>query len=271
MKAAGESLVVQNQAAELKLRAERKAGALLAEMDKNPGGGDRSTGDGVSPVPTVESLGITKKQSSRWQQEAKVADEAFEKFVNDLVQAGEELTQAALLKIARGPHVGNNSGDNEWYTPERYIEPFRNLVGRIDLDPASCKEANVVVKAVKFFSIDDDGLRKQWKGAVWLNPPYGSGSVEPFCVKLLKELDSGRCTSAALLVNNATETQWFQMSLKQCNAVCFLSSRIQFWKPGEKHKSPLQGQAVLYFGNAPERFCEAYQDLGCCSQWMQKG
>lgn len=265
MKAAGESLVVQNQAAELKLRAERKAGALLAEMEKpvNQHGGN-------TMLPLLADLGITKMQSSRWQQEAKVADDVFEKFVAKTIESGEELTQSALLKVARGPHVGNNSGDNEWYTPERYIEPYRKLVGRIDLDPASCKEANAVVKAAKFFSIDDDGLRKQWKGAVWLNPPYGSGAVEPFCVKLLNELDSGRCTSAAMLVNNATETQWFQMSLAQCNAVCFLSSRIQFWKPEGKHNSPLQGQALLYFGCQPDEFCDAYRDLGCCSRWVQE-
>jgi hypothetical protein len=48
----------------------RKAGELLAEMEKNPGGGDRSTGCGVQPVPSLADLGIEKTQTFRWQREA---------------------------------------------------------------------------------------------------------------------------------------------------------------------------------------------------------
>jgi hypothetical protein len=48
---------------------------MLALMEKNPGGGDQSTGNGVLPVPSLDDLGIDKMQSSRWQREAKVPEE----------------------------------------------------------------------------------------------------------------------------------------------------------------------------------------------------
>ena len=82
-KQAGESLEMQNEIAEIKLRAERRAGEILKEMDKNKGGRPK-TGDTVSPVPstpTYAEVGIEKKQAERWQKEADVPEEQFEEWV----------------------------------------------------------------------------------------------------------------------------------------------------------------------------------------------
>ena len=73
VRSAEEGLEAQNHAAEIKLRAERKAGELLAEMDKNKGGEQekkkasnknmgQTTGDIMSlVVPKLEDIGVTKK------------------------------------------------------------------------------------------------------------------------------------------------------------------------------------------------------------------
>ena len=49
-----------------------------------------------------------------------------------------------------------SSKSNEWYTPSRYIEAVRETLGFIDLDPASCLEANNLIKAKRFFSLEND-------------------------------------------------------------------------------------------------------------------
>jgi len=100
VKTIGESLEVQNAAAEIKLRAERKAGEMLAAMEKNEGGRPPKTGNTMLPV-SLEDLGITKMQSSRWQKEATVDDEDFAELVEECNTAGRELTQAAVLQKAK--------------------------------------------------------------------------------------------------------------------------------------------------------------------------
>ena len=69
LKQAGESLEMQNNVADIKLRAERKAGLLLKDLPKNEGGQAEhtdyvATGDTMSRVEKLEDIGISKKQSS---------------------------------------------------------------------------------------------------------------------------------------------------------------------------------------------------------------
>ena len=64
----------------------------------------------------------------------------------------------------------------EWWTPSPYVEAARQVLGAIDLDPASCARANETVKAAGFFDIDADGVTQDWPGRVFMNPP-SSGAV----------------------------------------------------------------------------------------------
>jgi hypothetical protein len=89
-----------------------------------------------------------------------------------ILQAAKEIRERRKLQ---GLAVLHSSESNEWYTPAKFVNAARKLMGDIDLDPASSEAANKAVKAGKIFTIDDDGLSKKWKGRVWLNPPYGRG------------------------------------------------------------------------------------------------
>jgi len=254
VKAASDSLEAANAAAEIKLRAERKAGEMLAGNVKR--GGDRANSHDDS---LLSDLGLNHSQSSRWQRGARVAEEDFEAYLRDCQKHAREVTQAGLLKLANGAHVGNNSGNSEWYTPQKYVEAVHEVMGFIDTDPCSCEAANEVVRAETFFTEEHDGLQHEWHGCVYVNPPYGDGTVEEFAVKLLLELDAGRATQAIFLVNNCTETRWFQA------AVCFPCGRISFWSPDRASKTPLQGQAILYFGTNAKRFKRVFCGIGFTS------
>lgn len=64
----------ERRACEIRLRAERKAGQLLTTMDRAGRGKPAKTSDAT----TLNDLGISRDQSSRWQQLANVPEEEFE-------------------------------------------------------------------------------------------------------------------------------------------------------------------------------------------------
>jgi hypothetical protein len=157
-------------------------------------------------------------------------------------------------------HVSNNSGENEWYTPECYIESAKKVMGNIDLDPASSEIANQTVKANLFYSQEEDGLSKEWFGNVWMNPPYSQPLIFQFITKLV---ESNKINQAIVLVNNGTETQWGQLLLSNSNAVCFHQSRIRFIdKYGNLGQAPLQGQMICYIGSEVNNFINEFNQYG---------
>jgi len=165
-------------------------------------------------------------------------------------------------EVVTKPHVANNSGDNEWYTPAHIIEAARSVMGGIDLDPASNDIANGVVKAATYYTVDDDGLSHQWSGRVWLNPPYARESIAQFIEHLVDNRNLGHVTQAIVLVNNATETIWFRHLISVASSVVFPGGRVRFWKADGETSGPLQGQAIVYIGDCPQLFYEQFADLG---------
>ncbi len=176
----------------------------------------------------------------------------------------EELAEAVDAVKSR-PHVANNSGDNEWYTPKEYIEAARLVLVSIDVDPASNAVANEIIGAATFYTAEDSGLDKDWHGTVWMNPPYESGLIGQFAEKLCDSYAKGNVTSAVVLVNNATETRWFQSLAELASAACFPKGRVKFWHP-RKVAAPLQGQAILFLGPNPDEFARAFSQFGFCME-----
>lgn len=164
--------------------------------------------------------------------------------------------------INKTPHVSHNSGNNEWYTPPGFTYAARVVMGGIDLDPASSAEANQPIGATRFYSIEDDGLSQDWHGRIWLNPPYADGLVEKFINKLIYHYKNKTVSEAIVLVNNASETVWFQALANAGVAICFPKARIKFWKSGGEKGSPLQGQAIVYLGDNPRLFHQEFKAFG---------
>lgn len=104
VKQQGESLEMQNDVAEIKLRAERRAGELLVEMKTNgerhsPGGDTTSLM--ASRRKTLSDIGVSVNQSSNWQRIAAMPEETFERTIAETKANGDELTSAGMLRVAK--------------------------------------------------------------------------------------------------------------------------------------------------------------------------
>ena len=212
----------------------------------------------AAPAPIVQASRKGDISVNAAYQVTKMMQEEQEEIASR-IQSGEN-AKSVVLEVQKRPHVANNSGNNEWYTPAEYIEAARKAMGSIDTDPASNDIANKVVKAEKYYTIETNGLAHDWTGNVWMNPPYSSDLISKFVEKLKEQ--RANYNQAIVLVNNATETQWFYEIVKIASAVCFPKSRVKFYMPDGKTGAPLQGQAVLYVGNNTEKFISAFGGIG---------
>ena len=141
--------------------------------------------------------------------------------------------------------VINNSGNNEWYTPPEYIELVRRVLGKIDLDPASCEYANKIVKAKQYYNIANDGLKHEWIGNVWMNPPYSKAMIGQFVDHFVEEYCVGHILQGIVLVNNATDTVWFSKLSEAASAIVFPKGRIKFISISREKNTPFKGK-LLY-------------------------
>ena len=153
-----------------------------------------------------------------------------------------------------------SSASVEWYTPPKYVDAARRaLGGTIDLDPASCAQANLTVGATRYYTAEHDGLRHDWHGHIFMNPPY-SGLAGDFVAHLLNQYRSGNVIEAVVLLNgNATDTQWFRPLFDW--PICF-AGRLQFISPDGPGTQATHGSVFVYVGSDVDRFVEVFGAFG---------
>lgn len=159
---------------------------------------------------------------------------------------------------------------NEWYTPAKYIEAARRVMGGIDLDPASCVQANKVVQATHYYTEDQNGLMHRWHGRVWCNPPYGRarGSrngksishQQAFAEKLQREYATGAIEQAILLSLGNPNSTWFQPLLNF--TTCFHLGHLHFTRPNGTTGDFGFPLAFVYLGPHEGRFAEVFSRFG---------
>lgn len=204
-----------------------------------------------------------------------------------------------MSELATASRHSSESSDH--YTPRHIVAAARVSLGSIDLDPASCAEANEEIKASTYYSEADDGFTRPWSGRVFLNPPGGLSDEHQRPVKK-KCREDGSCGLPLPHAHDgvaANQKKWWQKLARefhggavesaificfsvellqntQCRApvgfpipldfpICFPASRIKYVKPGGAiGAAPPHASCIVMLGGDADKFKSAFGPIGRC-------
>lgn len=185
--------------------------------------------------------------------------------------------------------INQDSGNFEYYSPARFVDSARVVLGEIDLDPASSVIANERVKAKKIFTQEDNGLMNIWSGRVWMNHPFSKGEKKchknrdrckkqtckdrgyhididlpgntQWINRMIAEYEKGFVTEAIMICYASTSEAWFKPLLNYLQ--CFIHGRVDYYDPqGNEIKGCPKGSVITYLGKNPEKFKKEFSQFG---------
>jgi hypothetical protein len=156
------NMEAERKASEIRLRAERRVGTLLGEASKSGQrdsgrGGNRRSPPPETILPTLSHYGITKTQSSQWQQLSSIPDAQFEA----IIKRAEKPTTNSVLSAAipAKKKVSRISTECRWL-----LALILDCKSRGVLD----REPSAVLRGVPHWALDD--VRQIAPlAAAWLN------------------------------------------------------------------------------------------------------
>jgi phage N-6-adenine-methyltransferase len=129
-----------------------------------------------------------------------------------------------------------SSATPEWATPQEFFDKL-NLQYGFDLDVCATPEN---AKCARFFTMADDGLVQDWRGVVWMNPPYGR-QIGKWVRKAYESAQAG--ATVVCLLPARTDTAWWHDCCEK-GAYWFVRGRLKFG--GSKNSAPFPSAVVVF-------------------------
>ena len=166
----------------------------------------------------------------------------------------------------RGEHLSMTA---EHFTPKYIAGKVHAVMGGIDLDPCSHNYANThLIRATRFFTLEEDGLKYPWVGKIYVNAPGDlTGKVpQRFWRKLAAEVAEGNTKEFCWMGFNLSHLRTLQNvshTLLMESNVCVFKQRIRY-----TGNYPTKDNCMLYWGPNTERFVEQFRPMGAI--WIGK-
>ena len=215
----------------------------------------------------ADQLWETPERSSNWIAKMLGVDDKTVTSVRRELQATSGLPKLDRTLGADGKYRAfptQQQPEVERYSPPWLADAARKVMGAIDVDPASCERANKTIKATKFFSEKTNGLRQQWRGRIFLNPPFGH-EWRAWAVKLMAEIAAGRTKQAFLVAPGAVlwvlAAPWFRPLLR--GSLFLPNERIEYHNPrSDTWQDVCLGSFCVYYGPQQTRFAKVFGSKG---------
>jgi len=125
-----------------------------------------------------------------------------------------------------------------WATPQGFFDEYNNIY-QFDLDVCATPEN---AKCPRYFTKEQDGLKQEWGGVCWMNPPYGR-EIGKWVMKAYQS--SLRGGVVVCLLPARTDTAWFHDYCTKGN-IKFIRGRLKFG--GAKNSAPFPSMVVVFDG-----------------------
>ena len=129
------------------------------------------------------------------------------------------------------------STTDQWATPQDFFDKLNEEFG-FTVDVCALPEN---AKCSVYFTPEIDGLKQDWLGVCWCNPPYGRGIG-----KWIEKASQSEAT-VVCLVPARTDTAWWHDYAMKADDIRFIRGRLKFG--GSKNSAPFPS-AVLVYRNA---------------------
>jgi phage N-6-adenine-methyltransferase len=132
-----------------------------------------------------------------------------------------------------------SSKTDQWETPKDFFDDLDALF-HFTLDACALPEN---AKCEKYFTPEMDGLKQEWGGVVWCNPPYGR-EIGRWVEKGYLSAKNG-CT-VVMLLPARTDTKWFHeyCYMNRFATVRFVKGRLKFG--GSRNGAPFPSMVVIF-------------------------
>lgn len=130
--------------------------------------------------------------------------------------------------------VHYSSKTDLWETPQSFFDEL-NREFHFETDVCALPEN---AKCDKFYTPDQDGLKQDWSGVCWCNPPYGR-QIGKWVEKAAKS-----DATVVMLLPARTDTKWFHDWVLPFAEIRFVKGRLKFG--GAEHNAPFPCMVVIF-------------------------
>jgi phage N-6-adenine-methyltransferase len=141
-------------------------------------------------------------------------------------------------KFGRNAKFGGHTLNGRWNNDDKATPPHiaKRYAAHCTLDVAASDENHV---CPKWFTKKQNGLKQEWLGTVWMNPPYSN--LPPWCIKAVEHAESGGTVIA--LLPAWTDAKWFH-DYVSLGKVTYLRNRLKFG--GAENHAPFASIIVVW-------------------------